>query len=102
MALKRKRSIPAFPASNSSCFEHTLFESPTIPNIPWAITSGHHSGMDKSSDNLIEDAELSSRGAIEALPQHLDSRTRKRFRNDRPVDEVVHGQWLLWIEIYVI
>lgn len=29
---------------------------------------------------------------IDETPKHLNSRTRKRFRNDRPDDEVVYGK----------
>ncbi|RAL11314.1 uncharacterized protein BO97DRAFT_443959 [Aspergillus homomorphus CBS 101889] len=31
------------------------------------------------------------------IPQHLNSRTRKRFRNDRPEDEVVYENTLRWL-----
>ena len=32
---------------------------------------------------------------LDDTPRHLNSRTRKRFRNDRPSDEVVYGEnWM--------
>lgn len=29
---------------------------------------------------------------LDDTPKHLSSRTRKRYRNDRPSDEVVYGE----------
>ncbi|RJE27172.1 hypothetical protein PHISCL_00525 [Aspergillus sclerotialis] len=34
---------------------------------------------------------------LDDTPRHLNSRTRKRFRNDRPSDEVVYENTLRWL-----
>ena len=50
--------------------------------------------MNDTSNTLIGEQEWSAHGVTEALPSYLDSRTRKRFRNDRPIDQVVYGEEL--------
>lgn len=32
--------------------------------------------------------------AMDDSPKHLHSRTRKRFRNDRPDEKVIYGQYM--------
>ena len=101
MALKRKRSIAAFSTSDPSSSERAESESPREFNALWPSDISHGSGMNDTSDTLIEVNEWSARGVIEALPPHLDSRTRKRFRNDRPIDQVVHGESKISIRRYL-
>lgn len=33
--------------------------------------------------------------AVDDIPKHLNSRTRKRFKDDRPCDEIIYGMFLV-------
>ena len=63
MAPKRKASFPVIPASSEN---------------------------DNDPSTRIQQQQQQQEAANET-PRHLHSRTRKRFRNNRPSDEVVYG-----------
>jgi len=88
MGLKRKASVidnagyclrgltrPSAPSSTSSSF------SPTSTNT----LSHAHNSHDKGTYNFCQ---------IEAVPYYLHSRTRKRHRDDRPGEEIIHEHTL--------
>ena len=90
MTLKRKRSCSAMslsttstatisnPASPSSC-ESTLF--PASPDTAVLV----------AGNSIMHDA-WTMRASLET-PLWLNSRTRKRYRSNRPEEEIVHGRF---------
>ncbi|KAK2858430.1 hypothetical protein FQN49_004744 [Arthroderma sp. PD_2] len=72
MSLKRKASFSTLlsPRSSTSFYDHNV--SP----IPCSL-----------DDAMV----------IDETPQHLHSRTRKRFRNDRPDEQAVYDNTLRWL-----
>jgi len=90
MGLKRKASIidnaggcrreHTSPSAHSST-SSTSFSSPTSTNT----LSPAHNPHDNASYNFWQ---------IEAVPYYLNSRTRKRHRDDRPEEEIIHEHTL--------
>jgi hypothetical protein len=87
MGLKRKRSIcMSSPRTPSHSDEDTPMFSPQ-QQTAHAIFS--LSSLEDNAEISTPDLAENISGAIEIIPRHLDCRTRKRWRTNRPSDEVM-------------
>ena len=95
MSLKRKRSSPGFsPFSNSSCSEREPSSSPPRPGAIWPFRPDCDVEMHGAlrEDHQIDNWSMTIQQVAETTSVHLHSRTRKRFRDDRPDDQIIHGK----------
>lgn len=93
MGLKRKRSSPTFssPASDSSGATNATTSSSSPLQFFYS--------QSKPVDPLYQKPTWSFPTYDEGLSsQHLNSRTRKRHRDDRPEDELIYGMLLTWFD----
>lgn len=93
--LKRKRSSEdlsdssrASPSSSDASYGAT-----TIPQT-WALTPDHDTCM-TGTTHQIDNWSMSFAQVTEITPSHLDSRTRKRFRDSRPDESSIYGAYPL-------
>ena len=87
MGLKRKRSIDTIsPSSSSTTASVDLDNASPIP-LSFSMRAIDNDDMMQYCSH----PDPSYYNTADSLPKHLHSRTRKRFRNGRPDDEIVHG-----------
>lgn len=83
MGLKRKRSSPAFSSPLSDSSDATTSSSP----LPFFYTQS------KPVEPLYQKPTWSFPTYDEGMnSQYLNSRTRKRHRDNRPDEEIIHGE----------
>ena len=83
--LKRKRSHEGFSDSSSN----DSYDPTTIPQT-WALVPDNDTCM-TGTTHQIDNWSMSFAQVKEITPQHLHSRTRKRFRDGRPDESSIYG-----------
>ena len=89
MGLKRKRSIDVSPSTSTSSFLSSPSRTSTSP-----CPDPHQYYDQMDIEAPIANSTFSSWGETrrESLSSRLNSRTRKRFRDNRPDEEMIHGK----------
>ncbi|MCJ1379906.1 hypothetical protein MMC17_003009 [Xylographa soralifera] len=96
MSLKRKRSSsglsPFSSSSNNSYPSRDASFSPTPSHKLGSSFGDEDIAMDGSGHELhqVDDWSMTIDPLFDITPPHLPSRTRKRFRNNRPADSSIH------------
>jgi hypothetical protein len=90
MTLKRKRSYidcSPFSITSTTTFQSSSSRSQT----PTPVKNVHNVNMDVDEYTYTTDVQTSDRSRCEIGVLDFNSRTKKRFKNNRPCDQVVHG-----------
>lgn len=90
MGLKRKRSDSAFSPSSATSTAQSDASSPS-PCDSGSYQSHRDAMMQDAFGDACDLDQWAMDVATSDMPSYLNSRTRKRYRNNRPSDEVVYG-----------
>ncbi|KAA6410214.1 MAG: hypothetical protein FRX48_05635 [Lasallia pustulata] len=92
--LKRKRSpedVSDSSRASSSFSSDSSYGASTIPQT-WALVPDNDVCM-TGTTHQIDNWSMSFSQVKEISPPHLDSRTRKRFRDSRPDESAIYGAY---------